>query len=62
MKRSKITALASESLRKEILKLDFGTLGMNDISLILYAYALSPTVAHSSSYLLLKFCNLVSMS
>ena len=52
LKRPKITELASESLRKKILKLDFGRLGMNDISLILYAYAESPTVARSSSYLL----------
>ena len=47
-----VAELASESLRKAILGLDFRTLDIENIRMILYSYATSPTVADSSSYLM----------
>ena len=44
--------LASANLRKKILDLDINRLKIDNIRLILYAYAQSPTVARSSSYLI----------
>ena len=44
--------LASESLRKAILALDFRKLDIENIRMILYAYAESRTVADSPSYLM----------
>ena len=48
----RLVKLASANLRDRVLKLDFDRLDIDNISLILYAYAQSPTVTRSSSYLI----------